>query len=72
MPVVMGRVVIIVVAPAPLPGTVDGPREDAPPDWRERDIIIRRMINMTEERGWNDVMMNEGRIGYRILRECFG
>ena len=59
MPVVMGRVVIIVVAvvaPAPLPGTVDGPREDVPPDWSERDIIIRRRINLTEERGWNDVM----------------
>lgn len=60
----IGRVVICVVVvvalAAPKPGrwTVDGPREVVPPDWRDRDIIITRMMGRTtkEERGWNVVV----------------
>ena len=36
---------------------VEGPREDEPPDWRERDMIMTRMISTLEVRGWEGVMV---------------
>ena len=58
VPVVMGRLVICAAA---APGgawmAVEGPREDEPPDWRERDMIMTRMISTLEVRGWEGVMV---------------